>query len=258
MLVRGSGSGLESKRYDNTFYKGIVVKNNDPLKMNRVKIFIPELSNQPYDDWLEPEETEFYHYKVPGKNQKEPPKTFNWKQTKIFEEISKTIPWAEPCFPLFGESGPTRYYSPDERSTISDCNYEDGFQVINEKPPNIREGTFSPSYLWENYETITGDAFCNPLINYSVNCNTYGAFYRSSKHSNMTKGLMGIPEVGSKVWVFHYQGDLQFPVYFGVFQDQRSLTLINGTNNDELNSESYPGEFENKVKDIKKVIKVDE
>jgi len=50
MYNRGSGSGAESKRTDESFYSGIVVKNDDPLKLNRVKIYIPELSNQPFDN----------------------------------------------------------------------------------------------------------------------------------------------------------------------------------------------------------------
>ena len=37
MFVRGSGSGEEYRRVDNSFYRGIVVKNNDPDKLNRVK-----------------------------------------------------------------------------------------------------------------------------------------------------------------------------------------------------------------------------
>ena len=53
MFNRGSGSGIESKRTDESFYSGIVVKNDDPLKLNRVKVYIPMLSNQPFDDWFE-------------------------------------------------------------------------------------------------------------------------------------------------------------------------------------------------------------
>ena len=53
MFVRGSGSGNEYRRVDNSFYRGIVVKNNDPTNNNRVKVYIPELANQPYDDWFE-------------------------------------------------------------------------------------------------------------------------------------------------------------------------------------------------------------
>jgi ABC-type lipoprotein release transport system permease subunit len=66
MFVRGSGSGNEYRRVDISPYKGIVIQTNDPLKLNRVKVFIPELSNQPYDDWIEKFET--FILKSPGIN----------------------------------------------------------------------------------------------------------------------------------------------------------------------------------------------
>ena len=46
-FARGTNSGSEYQRNDNSFYKGIVVKNWDPHKLQRVKIYVPELSNQP-------------------------------------------------------------------------------------------------------------------------------------------------------------------------------------------------------------------
>jgi hypothetical protein len=254
MFSRGSGSGLESKRLDESFYKGIVVKNNDPLKMNRIKVFIPEISNQPYKEWFE--EYERIYIKTPGTNTKKD----TWNKSEIFEKIASNIPWAEPCFPLFGESGNTRYFSPDDINTISDSNYEDeekGFGVIDENPPTLDKGLYSPAYLYENKETAVSDKFINPISNFSVRCNSYGFSYRPSKHVNKTKGMMGIPEVGSKVWVFHHQGDFQSPVYFGVYQDQRSMALINEVDNEFLISNTYPSEFENKEKNIKTVIRVD-
>jgi hypothetical protein len=250
MFVRGSGAGAEYRRNDQSFFRGIVVKNNDPLKMNRVKVFIPELSNQPYDEWIEKFQT--FILKSPGintnpKTGSEKEKVGDWEDTKVFEEICNTIPWAEPCFPVIGESGNYRFYNKDGDpiSTISDCNYPEGFQTIDENPPTIQKGSFSPSYLYENKETVISDAFRSPTGNYSVNNNPYSYSYRPSNHVNKTKGLIGIPEVGSKVWVFHYQGDYNFPVYFGVNQDFRSLTLINNSDNKYVESVDYPDLFEN-------------
>lgn len=247
MFIRGSGSGNEYMREDESFYRGIVVKNNDPLQMNRVKIYIPELSNQPYDEWIE--KFEVFVLKSPGlnsnpKTDSESGRVGDWGDSKMFEEICKTIPWAEPCFPLVGESGNHRYFKKSEdetMSTISDCNYPEGFRVNDKTPPTIKTGSFSPSYLYENMETAIGDQFKSPLDNYSVINNPYAFSYRPSSHTNMSKGLMGIPEVGSKVWVFHYMGDHNFPVYFGVSQDFRSMALINDTSE----SVNYPNDFEN-------------
>lgn len=241
MFIRGSGSGIESRRNDESFYRGIVVKNNDPLKMNRVKVYIPELSNQPFEEWFD--KNDEFNVKIPGINTTD---NDSWQDVQIFEEICLNIPWAEPCYPLMGESGNARYYQNDEESlaVITDCNYSEGFVYNNTSFPTLT-GSFSPSFLYENKETMMGDAFSQPLVNYTTKCNTYAFGYKSQKFSNKTKGLMGIPEVGSKVWVFHYLGDLNFPVYFGVYQDFRSLTLINNTSNDNLISNTYPNDFEN-------------
>lgn len=248
MFVRGSGSGNEYRRVDNGFYKGIVVKNNDPLRLHRVKVYIPELTNQPYDSWFEKFET--FILKSPGTNSN--PKTDSeketngdWEDTKIFESICDSIPWAEQCSPLVGESGNFRYYKDGEISTISDCNYEEGFEIINSTSPTLLAGSFSPSFLYENEGTVLGDAFSKPLDNFTVKCNPYAYSYRPSNHVNKSKGLFGIPDVGSKVWVFHYEGDLNFPNYFGVYRDYRELSIMNNTDNEELISSKYPLEFEN-------------
>ncbi len=230
MFVRGSGAGLEASRVDNGFYRGIVVKNNDPLLTNRVKVYIPELTNQPYDDWWEKFDT--INVNTPGKNIK----SDNWSDTKMFEEISKLIPWAEQCAPLFGESGNFRYYKDGEISTISDCNYPEGFEVINTDYPTLSGGSFAPAFLYENDSTVLGDAFNTPLGNFTVKCNPYSFSYRPSKHVNKSKGVNGVPEVGSKVWVFHYEGDLNFPIYFGVVGPsvRSNLIMIDGDNDKKI------------------------
>ncbi|MCV6900893.1 hypothetical protein OE165_28065, partial [Escherichia coli] len=78
----------------------------------RVKVYIPELSNQPFDSWFD--EFENININSVGENTatkwNEKPTNGDWTDTKMFEEISKLIPWAEQCSPLFGESGNFRYY----------------------------------------------------------------------------------------------------------------------------------------------------
>ena len=53
VYVRGSNKGIEYKRDDQSFFKGIVVKNNDPEQLLRVKVYLPEVSNQPLENWLQ-------------------------------------------------------------------------------------------------------------------------------------------------------------------------------------------------------------
>jgi hypothetical protein len=239
MFIGGSGSGNEFSKNDQGFYRGIVVKNNDPLRLNRVKIYISELSNQPFEEWFDSYES--IEVKTPGKNNKED----KWSDVDIFEEISKNLPWAEPCYPIIGESGNSRYYKDGKIVTISDCNYLEGFEVINDQPPSLEKGSFSPSFLYENSDTYIGDAFSNPAVNFSGQCNPYSFLYKPSSHTNKAKGVFGIPEVGSKVWVFHWQGDYNFPVYFGSMKDSRELSLMNDTDNSLKISPTYPVDFEN-------------
>lgn len=248
MFIRGTSSAIEQKRIDYSFYRGIVVKNNDPSKLNRVKVFIPELSNQPYDNWFE--KFEKFILKSPGKNsnpkkEKEKDKTGDWEDLKLFEEICKSLPWAEPCYPVMGESGNFKYYKNGEISTISDCNYEEGYEIINQEFPTLEKGSFSPSFLYENETTALGDSFSEPLDNFCVKCNPYSFSYRPMKNVNKAKGIFGIPEVGSKVWLFHDMGDLNFPIYFGVHHDFREFTLLNDTDNEFGISSKYPSNFEN-------------
>ena len=239
MFIRGSGGGDENKRIDNSFYRGIVVKNNDPLKLNRVKVYISELSNQPFDSWFD--DYDSISVKAPGTNND----TDSWRDPKILETISNIIPWAEQCCPILGESGSFRYYKDGEICTLSDCNYPEGFEINNTEAPTLSSGAFSPAFLYENDTTTLGDAFSNPLNNFSVKCNPYAFSYRPSKHVNKAKGMFGVPEIGSKVWVFHYEGDLNFPIYFGITHDYRELSLINDTDNDKMIGPKYPSDFEN-------------
>lgn len=248
MFIRGTGSGEEFRRVDHSFYRGIVVKNNDPSKLNRVKVYIPELTNQPFEEWFQ--KFQQFILKSPGKNSN--PKTESekktngdWEDLQIFEEVCKTIPWAEPCYPLIGESGNFRYYKDGEISTISDSNYPDDFQIVDQDPPSLTTGGGSPAFVYEHDKTTICDAFSLPKETLTWNCNPYAWCYRPSKFVNKAKGLFGIPEVGSKVWVFHYEGDLNFPVYFGVHRDFRELTLINNTDGTDAIGAKYPNDFEN-------------
>lgn len=249
MFIRGSGSGSEYRRNDNSFYRGIVVKNDDPLKLNRVKVYIPELSNQPFDDWFG--EFQTFVLKSPGvntnpKTDKEKRIVGDWEDTKVFQSIVNTIPWADPCYPILGETGNYRYNKGSVNiSFITDANYEEGFRVNDTSTPTLSGGSFSPAFLYENEGTVLGDAFSNPLQNFSVKCNPYSFSYRPSKHVNKAKGVFGIPEVGAKLWVYLYEGDANFPVYFGSYRDYRELSLINETDNESKIGIKYPSDFEN-------------
>ena len=239
MFVRGSNSATEYTRNDTNFYKGIVVKNWDPQKLYRIKVYIPELSNQPLEDWLKEYKT--FNMRFPGTNNEKDV----WRDAKVFEEISKFLPYAEPCFPILGESGMARYQSPEELAVISDTNYESEFEINNTEPPNSTTGSFGPSYFYETLSNSIQDAFANPLGNFSGNNNPYSLQHRPSKHSNKAKGVFGLPSIGSQVWVFFYRGDTNFPVYIGSRVDFRQTVLMTDSDNEDQQTLDYPGIFEN-------------
>ena len=243
MFVRGIDEPVEYKREDFTFYKGIVVKNDDPQKLYRVKIYIPEISNQPLNDWLDTYKK--FSIRFPGKNNKND----SWNDTKIFESIADYLPWAEPCFPLMGEGSPGRYNSPNEIATLTDGNYFDGFETnnTNSDAPTSEKGSFSPAWFYENEDLLFNDAFSEPVKLLTGNNNPYSYIGRPSKHVNKAKGMFCVPNIGTKVWVFHNNGDTNYPVYFGVRHDFREIGLINNLDQVDSKDQSldYPGVFEN-------------
>ena len=256
VFVRAANSGVEYKREDHSFFRGIVVKNWDPQKLYRVKVYIPEISNQPLKDWLQAYKD--LDFRFPGYNNKQDV----WTDTGIFEEIAKFLPYAEACFPLLGENSPGRYLAPEGTATTTDADYVQGFTTNDTEPPTEADGSFGPSFWYENFETNRGDAFVKPNSegNFTAKNNPYSYQFRPSNQVNKPKGVFCAPSVGSQVWVFHYRGDYNFPVYIGGRHDFRGNCLITdsdstqgyaaaggGNEIEDLHSLDYPGVFENKA-----------
>jgi len=253
MFVRGVDDSQEYNRVDQSFYKGIVVKNNDPNHLHRVKVYIPELSNQPIAEWLLKYKN--FSVKFPGKNNEHD----SWNEVGEFEKIAKLLPWAEPCFPVLGESGPGRYQSPEEKAIVNGSNYKEAF-VDGDRIPSFQSGYFAASYLYERRDTCLGDRFISSQFTgkntYTNNINPYSYEARPSNHVNKSSGSFSVPSVGSKVWIFHYGGDINFPVYFGVRQDFRDTSLINNLDQNDAGTSDlhdmvnldYPTLFENAAK----------
>ena len=185
-----------------------------------------------------------------------------WTDTAIFDEIAMLLPYAEACFPLLGENSPGRYLSEANPgiATTTDGNYLEGFRTNDTEPPTQAKGSFGPSFWYENFNTNVSDAFVNPTSvgNFTGKNNPYSYQYRPSNQVNKPKGVFCVPSVGSQVWVFHYRGDLNFPVYIGGRHDFRGNSLITDSDSpqgyppdqgpkevEEVQSLDYPGVFEN-------------
>jgi len=234
-VFSGSIPGSEYKKDFNSFYKGIVVKNNDPDQMLRCKIYIPDLSNIPLTTL---QEFKSISFKFPGKNNTQD----NWSDTKLFEEMAKDLPWAEQCSSLMGEHGPGRYYAPEGTAVMTDTDYPDGFETNNTTPPTLEDYTGPPSFFF-GLEGASNDAFDGS--NEFVASNPYTDMYTPQNYENAPKGVVGVPMVGAQVWVFLYKGDLNFPVYFGGRFNSRETALIYNSTGEEGQSFDYPDTFEN-------------
>ena len=234
-MFSGSIPGSEYKKDFNSFYKGIVVKNNDPDQMLRCKIYIPELSNIPLTTL---QEFKSISFKFPGKNNTQD----NWSDTKLFEEMAKDLPWAEQCTSLMGEHGPGRYFAPEGTAVMTDTDFPDGFRTNDTTPPTLEDYTGPPSFFF-GLEGASNDAFDGS--NEFTALNPYTDMYTPQNYENGPKGVVGVPMVGAQVWVFLYKGDLNFPVYFGGRFNSRETALIYNSTGEEGQSFDYPDAFEN-------------
>ena len=66
MYVKGSNKNVEYKKEDHSFYRGIVINNEDLNKRMRVQVFIPEVSNQPYTSWFSDYQNVSQEMRYPG------------------------------------------------------------------------------------------------------------------------------------------------------------------------------------------------
>lgn len=72
-----------------TLYEGIVIQNNDPDKMGRIKVFVPGVSNTIYDNWNNIiRDKEF--------------SGIDGDLIPILEQLKEDLPWANRASPFFG------------------------------------------------------------------------------------------------------------------------------------------------------------
>lgn len=179
---------------------GIVVQNNDPQKRGRVKIFIPSLSLNLYENWdNENANKSFTDLSDP-------------LIKDVVDKIKNQLPWANCAAPVFGEVGSGYYDSAGKKTKVGDNPDRESdkpAKAIEDNPPR--------------------DAF------YDGETNKFE--YEHDSYSNTSKGLFSIPRVGSKVWVFFENGNLNRPVYFATSYDKEDWVNIE--------DENYPDDFEN-------------
>ena len=252
-----------SKKYTG-MYLGIIVQNNDPKYRGRVKVYVPHIQANVYENWFS--ELSDKKFRFPGGN-------IESDLSKILPELKTVLPWAENAMPMIGASGSGRYGAHDDIATISDSNrYEtlipDKHQTDVEKKYKLNDENIGekPGKVYEHHKMWVSDAFTNTKnpdhdgslqsamkpfndlktgdrLNGVNRPNTYSYMYRPTTYSNCAKGSFSIPNVGSHVWVFFQGGDPLLPVVFGVSHGQEDWRGI--FESTDSHGQDYPGSFEN-------------
>ena len=200
---------------DHLIYKGVVLDNLDPNKLMRLKIFIPELSNQPHS-WVDNRASDNL-IRYPGLPA--------LSRTEV-DMLREHLPWAEQCAPLMGEAGLAMYFAPIGVST-SKATYVSTKQAKNTPPSNKQGG--GPPRVTSTIAGAQAGAAAGMVGawdgQYGKQDPTNEAF--GPKNSGPeTSGVFGVPQVGAHLWVFHQRGDINHPVYFGVSPSFKDTGLV--------------------------------
>jgi hypothetical protein len=223
-------------------YIGIVVQNNDPDKRGRVKVFVPHVSATVYENWNKKIDDKYF--KFVGTNIESP-------LTDIIDELQKILPWAQCAAPLAGAASSGRYHAHSKTATTSDSSKLETAKP-NEHNTNIGD---SPGKIYEsdpvhdayNDNTKKDEDTGEPGIRIGApnKINKYTHNYIPNTYNNRAKGVFGIPNVGSHVWVFFNNGNPMSPVYFAAaFGDEDWKGIYD--ENDNVDGIDYPGTYENK------------
>lgn len=208
----------------NGFYRGIVAQNNDPQRLGRVKVFVPHLHLASLD--LDPEDynKEFYFSEFGTNYNKSNPNMIDL--TKYVEKIKLKLPWAEVSLPVTG-GGFSSFNSASNRASTSDSPYFVNQQAEVDDSTGTQTGAIYKQYSPKDKFSASTDT-PNPL----------GSAYTAQSYYNAPKGMFGIPQVNTKVWLFFLEGNPNNPVVFGYSPSPNSYNQI-------YDDTTYPSGYEN-------------
>ena len=212
-----------------SIYEGIVIQNNDPAGMGRVKVYIPAI----HADLILQEEDyqKNFNFGEMGENvNADQPELLDI--TKYIDVLRKKISqWARVLQPPGGEMGDMKYNSPVKRGTPSDNDdYESAINVPEEN--NVVDG---PTALWKDFQDVHGSVSNSGGVN--VNPNS-GAYPHSGKRSHLPKGTFGTIGVNTHVWVTFINGNPLEPLVIGGAPSAAGAQAM-------FTPDITPGEYEN-------------
>lgn len=206
------------------FYRGIIVQNNDPERLGRVKVFVPHLHLASIDIDEADYDSEFYFGEFGTNYQPKDKKLVDL--TKYVEKIKFKLPWAEMSLPITG-GGFSSFNSASKRATVSDSP-----SYVNQQAEE--DGSTGAPAGADVKQNPPSDAFSSS----SDIPNPLGASYTSQSFYNAPKGMFGIPQVNAKVWLFFLNGNPNSPVVFGYSPSANTYNQIYDDTN-------YPNGYEN-------------
>ena len=215
-------------------FLGIVVQNNDPEKRGRVKVFVPHINIALYTKWNQDFKTgEDKHFVFPDK-------ATNPDLDLVMDYLKNALPWAEIALPPFGGASTGRYNAALRKGSTSDSNaWEESTPV---------EG-FRPLVAYTGKHKVS-DAFYKMNSSHNRLVNPNANQYTPSDYSNLARGFFTIPNVGSHVWIFFVEGDINYPVVFASSYGQEDWKRIYSKNKEaedikDFISPDYPESYEN-------------
>jgi hypothetical protein len=186
-------SVLNEKIYG--FTRGIVIKNDDPSRRGRAKIFLPAYPAAILDG--------SYSMNKPG--QKIQPSDVATQYLKsetitplspaVMDEIASIVPWADQASPLVGSGGMGVFDASTGKYNVSDASFGSANSPAKQEAKRIAASVFS-------------DPVSDGNIDIRQKLGT------PNQTHNLARGSFSIPKVGSHVWVFFENGNIKRPIYF--------------------------------------------
>lgn len=227
------------------FTRGIVIKNDDPSKRGRVKIFLPAypalILNGSYSmnkpgTKIQPSDVAAQYLKTEqaaaaARTAISSDTVSSALPPNVMEEIAKIIPWADQASPLMGSGGMGVYDASTGKYNVSDAS-----RSSNDISPAKKEA-----------KRIANSVFPDATSTGAIN--TRSRLGVPSHTHNLARGSFSIPKVGSHVWVFFENGNVKRPIYFAYsFNDDEWNSALDGTPDapsihqpSAIPSESYAG-----------------
>lgn len=211
-----------------SIYEGIVIQNNDPAGMGRVKVYIPAIHAD-----LILEEDDYkknFNFGEMGENVNQQPELLDI--TKYIDVLRKKITqWARVMQPMSGEVGDLKYNSSQKKGTPSD-NDDFGSAMGVQEENDTQDG---PGAIWKDFQDVHGSTSNSGGIN--VNPNS-GAYPYAGKRSHLPKGSFGTIGVNTHVWVIFVNGNPLEPLVLGASPSAAGTQSM-------FTPDITPGEYEN-------------